>query len=411
MTLRLYPVVACSLSALLLTLFLFLLLAGCDTQTQASTSEVAANTIPSLLVRMDDQVYGDRAVIHPNQRIYFLGEDSVAIVAGSTLEKRLALPNLAPPYGQSLRDLGVEPASGLVYVLDNFTGAIHVISNTVVMTTLLGLVEQPLQIVADADSGELYIFYVAHATNRVEARVAILQGTQKIADIALPVLAKAALYNPADGHIYVAGNTFASDNTQRNALLVLDHHQVITTIQPLDASAVGVLDLAVNASTGAIYILLVTKIVYWDRSKEPQSLDLYTLGYKNLGCLTVDPKRGWAYVCSWLGQPSYVLAVNKDQLVDAIQVEAWPYAAAADTRHDYIYVIHHDPTYLSIIRETALITTLDIIGLGAMNVTVAEERGLIYTSNAGDGSISVYSFRQPSHEPTLWQRILSSVKQ
>lgn len=392
MRLRLYPVIACSLSTILLTLFLFLLLAGCDTQTQGSTPELATNTIPSLLARMDDKVYGDRTVIHPNQHIYFLGEESVAIVDGSTLEKRVALPNLAPPYGQSLRDIGVEPTSGLVYVLDNFTGAIHVISNTVVMTTLLGLVEQPLQIVADADAGEVYVFYVAHTTNRVEARVAILQGTQKIADIALPVLTKAALYNPVDGHIYVAGNTFASDNTQRNALLILDHHQVITAIQPLDDSPVGVLDLAVNANTGAIYILLVTKIVYWDRVNEPQSLDLYESGYKNLGCLTVDAKRSWAYVCSWPGRPSYVLVVTKDQLVGAIQVEPWPYAAAADARHDYIYVVHHDPTYLSVIRETTLITTLDIIGLGTMNVTVDEDRGLIYTSNAGDGSISVFGF-------------------
>ena len=405
-----YPVLAFALSAILLSLLLFVLIAGCDVGPQVAAPKPAINTLPHLLARMDDKVYGDRTALHPDQRMYFLGDVNVSIVDGIILEKSVALPNLAPPYGQSLRDIGVEPDSGMVYVLDNFSGAIHVISNTVLITTLLGIVEQPLQIVADEDSGEMYVFYIYHTNNSVESRVAILQGTQKIADIALPVLAKSALYNPVDGHIYVAGNTFASDDTQSNALMVLDNHQVITAIHPLDDSELGVIDLAINSKTGDIYILLVSKVVYWDRINRPRSIDLYELGYKNLGCITVDPKRGWAYVCSWPGRPSYVLVVNKDQFVGEIQVEHWPYAAAADVRHDYIYVVHHDPTYLSVIRGTELITTLDIIGLGTMNVTVDEDRDLIYTSNAGDGTISVFGFQQPIDEPSLWQRFLPFIQ-
>jgi len=404
-----YPVAALTLPPLLFALFLLLLLvAGCgNAVTQVTTPKLDINAIPHLITRIDDKVYGDRTAIHPDGRMYFLGDVSVSVVDGIAVDRRVSLPNLAPPYGQSLRDIGVEPDSGLVYILDNFAGAIHVISNTVLVTTLLGIVEQPRQIITDEDSGEMYVFYTSQKSGKPQPYVTILSEAKVITDIVLPVFSNGTgQYNAVDGHIYVAGYARLEPDLRVNALTVIDNHQVITTILPIDKPDLSVIDIAVSQQTGDIYTLLASKVVYWDRVHEFVSIDLYELGYKNLGCITIDPKRGWAYVCSWPGRPSYMLVVDKDQFVGAIEVEHWPYAAAADATHDYIYVAHYDPTYLSVIRETKLITTLDIIGLGTMNVTVDEERELIYTSNAGDGTISVFGFQQPVDEPSFWQRFL-----
>ncbi|MEZ4860535.1 MAG: hypothetical protein R3C14_04485 [Caldilineaceae bacterium] len=400
--------IALALPIALLCLLCAMLLAGCnkaDAQTLPSQA-----TIPQFIATIDDEFYVERTAVHPNGQIYFLSESHVSIVDGTAVATRIAFPKPADSYGQHMADVAVERHSGLVYTIERYADAIYVISNTQLITTILGQVDQPLQIVADEDSGEMYVFYTSQKGDKAQAQAAILSAADVITDIVLPVFSnRTARYNPVDGHIYVVGSSSPIPTDRRippNALTVIDNREVITTITPLDKPDLSVIDLTINPNTGDVYILLATKVVYWDRHNPPRSIDLYALGYKNLGCITVDPKRGWAYVCSWPGRPSYMLVVDKDQFVGAIEVEHWPYAAAADATHDYIYVAHYDPTYLSVIRATDLITTLDIIGLGTMNVTVDEERELIYTSNAGDGTISVFGFQPLADQPSLWQSFL-----
>lgn len=116
-----HAVFAIALPATLLYLFLLLVLAGCRTaEAQIPSQQSNANVVPHLLTRIDDKVYGNRIALHPSQNVYFLGDVRVSIVDGIAVNAHVPLPNLAPPYGQDLRDIGVEADSGHVYVLDNF---------------------------------------------------------------------------------------------------------------------------------------------------------------------------------------------------------------------------------------------------------------------------------------------------
>jgi len=395
-------------AVLLLTCF-FGVLVGCHSTTPtATTASAATEQLPTLRTKVNASAGIDRAAVTSNHQVYFLGYDQLNMIDGPTLVGQIDLADSAT----GLSDIGVDPHTGLAYVTDQWADVVHVLSNTQLLTTITGIVESPLQVVTEEDSGELYIFYSRSGADGLEYRAAVLSGTQKVADIAIPLWTRVARYNPIDGRIYLGGAISPNPTDSLispNAVAVIDNREVISTISPIDKPDLAAIDMAIDPTTGDVYILLISKVVYWDRHNPLRSIDLYALGYKNLGCITVDPTRGWAYVCSWPGRPSYMLVVDKDQFVGAIEVEHWPHTAVADATHDYIYVGHYDPTYLSIIRGTELITTLDYIGYGTANVVVDEERGYIYMANADDGTVTLFAF-PAAPQPTLWQRFLPFIQ-
>lgn len=393
--------------ALVLVLLLLLLTTCGQPETDIHALNSPMSTLPHLVKQIQLTTGAAKGVLNAQHQVYFLGDTGVARVAGTKIIDQITLPNLAPPYGQILLDIATDSHKGMAYVLDNFVGVINVISNTTLVTTLVGISEQPWRIVADEDSGEMYVFYTSQASGKPSSHVVVLSETKKITDIVLPAFTKAARYNPVDGHIYVVGSAAANYSFVEDDLMVLDNHRILATIRPLDERWVGVKDIAINAQTGDIYILQSTRVKYWDRVHPPKSIDLYNLGYTNpLNCIVVDPKHGWAYVCSWMAEASRILVVDKDQLVAAIPVAKSPAALAVDSKHDYVYVGHYDPTNLSVIRGTELITTLNIVGYGTSDVIVDEDRGYIYTANGDDRSVDVFSFDPPIAQPASWRAFL-----
>lgn len=400
--------VYCLASAvILLALCLLVTLGGCQTATgQAATA--APFALPRLLRKIELPAGGYKGILRPDHQVDFLTNTGVSVIDETGLLHTIPLPNLNPPYGQNLYDIGRDAHTGLLYVIDQSTSVIHIISDTALIATLAGMVNDPLQVVADEDSGEMYVFYHTQKSGDFQVRAAIISDTRVITDINLPLFNYSAIqYNPVDGHIYLAGNHFASDSTYDNALTVIDNHQIITTIHPLDKPDLAVGGMAINRANGDVYVLVSNKVVYWDRVHPPQSIDLYARGYtQTIEGITVDPKRGWAYVCAWMVPQSYVLVLDKNRLLKAIPVAKWPAVAAVDAKHDYVYVGHYDPTNLSVIRGTELITTLNIIGEGTSGLVVDEANDKIYTANGDDGTVDVFGFDPPTAVPTFWQTYL-----
>jgi len=401
--------VYCTLSAaMLLTLLMVVTLVGC----QSTTGKAVTATefpVPRLLKQIELPAGGYQGILRPDHQVYFLTNIGVSIINNTALLHSIPLPNLNPPYGQNLYGMGLDSHTELLYVIDESASVIHIISNTTLISTLAGIVDQPLQVVADEDSGEMYVFYNTQKSGNIQVRAVIISDTRVITDINLPLFNYSAIqYNPVDGHIYLAGSHFASDSNYDNALTVIDNHKVITTIHPLEQPDLSVGGIAINPANGDVYVLVGNKVVYWDRVHPRQSIDLYAKGYKNpLQCITVDPKRGWAYVCAWMLPQSYTLVIDKNRLVKAIPVAKWPAVAAVDAKHDYVYVGHYDPTNLSVIRGTELITTLNIIGEGTSGIVVDEVDDKIYTANGDDGSVDVFGFDQTADNPTFWQTWLA----
>jgi len=381
-----------------------------QTNTKTDAVNAATDALPSLQNTIMAAGGVNKGFLHPNGKAYFLNYYSASVVAKDALLRKIPLPDLHPPLGQILSDIGFDSQSGLVYVLDRAADAIHVISETTLITTLVGIAEQPRMIVEDQDSNEVYIFYTSQTRKTDRFRALIMSGTTVVAETILPASPWAVKYNPIDGHIYGAGEQYMADGSQSNALFVIDNHRVITTILPLDSNPqLGVVDMAINPENGDVHVLLSTKVVTWDRVNPPYSVNLLEAGYKNPQCITVDPTRELLYVCSWMEKGSYALVMTKERFKTAIPIKKWPEAIAWDRKHDYVYIAHYDPTNLSIIRGTDLITTLDIVGFGTSNIVVDEDGGRIYTANADDGSISVFGFDQ-ADKPSFWQRFLPFIQ-
>ncbi len=382
-------------------LLFLLLLASCyQTSAKVITDETDVNALPHLMTTLDVKASVSQGILHPNGRLYFSSNHSLTVIDGVDIQDRITPPILHPRDIQYLSDLTVEPNSGLIYSLGEYGDAIHIISGTQLITTLVGLAEYPRFAVADEVRGEMYVFYTVRASGPNRSRALVLSGTTVITEMILPAFPNSAKYNPVAGRIYAVGTDHSTGGTPENSLFVIDNHKVVTTIQPLTEPRVSVTDIAINPENGDIY-MLSTQIIYWDRVNRPKAIDLYDAGYKNLDCITVDPKRELAYVCSWMDQ-SNIIVVSKEGIEGVIPVKKWPESIAIDHKHDYIYVGHYDPTYLSVIRGTELITTLDIIGYGTSNVIVDEEKGYIYTANADDGTISIFGFEE--EVPSLWEQ-------
>jgi DNA-binding beta-propeller fold protein YncE len=400
-------VCASLISGLSLVCMLWVLTGYNSAEANIGTDNADDELLPHLVAQIDGKPWVNQAAIHPDGRIFFLSDDTISIVDGLAVEGRITLPNFSQPYEQHLKGISIDPHSGLAYAIEGFADLIHVVNNTTLITTIHGVVDQPRTVVADEDSGKMYIFYTSQKSGKPQSYATVLSGTEVITDMVLPISMDTARYSPADGHIYIVGYPvpIIEGSSRENALVAIDNHQVITTIRPLDTEKPGlaIVDMAINPATGDVYILLATRVIYWDRVHLPKSVDFYESGYRNAGSIVVDPQSGRAYVSFWMAQSSHVLVFDQDQFVADIPVARWPYAMAVDAKHDYIYVAHQDPTKLSVIRGTELITTLDVIGFGASNVIVDETRDYVYVVNTGDGNINVFGYQDEISQPAWFE--------
>lgn len=69
------------------------------------------------------------------------------------------------------------------------------------------------------------------------------------------------------------------------------------------------------------------------------------------------------------------------------------------------------PGVLSIIRGTEVLTTVSTHGRGPSYITVDEERGYIYVSNADSHSVAVFGFEEEDKvSPSLWQQFFPLIQ-
>ncbi|MCB9137192.1 MAG: hypothetical protein H6642_02455 [Caldilineaceae bacterium] len=363
--------------------------------------------IPMLLGNVEAAYAANRGVLGADGKAYFLGETRVSVIDGTKPAIEIPLPDFAPKPGLWPWDIARDPVTGLIYVSDNNGNAIHVIDDTKVITTLtVDITGTPQQLATDEEEGEVYHFYISQRSGAPQQYMTVISGTEIVTDVLLPHFVQIARYNPIDGRIYIGSNSLSSDGKRKNALFVVDKHQVISpSIYPLSEPYATVVDLAINSQTGDFSILLTNQLQSWNSRQKIASIDLFHEGYRSLGCLSVDPTRGWSYVCGWSieEEAGYMLVVDKDELIAEIPLQqSWPVMSTVDVAHDYVYVANYDPTYFSVIRGAEFITTVDIIGFGTMNMLVDEERGYVYTANADGGTVSVYGFDSTTRPPTFW---------
>jgi len=403
------------LSLALTTALLGLLMVSVSTcQTAAQPSQQPPHLLGLIKGRGPEAI-----TLGPNGYAYVInmgGEPGTAFI--SVLDGARLVANIPWPDERSFgvgAQIAVHPQTGLVYVVDTLQNQLYVIRDTQVITTMqVGYALR--QVAIDPISN---LVYVTNETYRPQVAgvspgpgdIAVISGTQVITHVVAGRPVSLGI-NPVDGRIYVGQHIgFPSDKVDlKDRLVAIEgtkrvHEPLYPWNHHEDGIGGGVYEIAVNQSTGDMYLVLgYGTLVYW-HDKTPHLLDLGSLGY-SINTLAVDSRKNWAYVASWEKLTSHVIVVNQDKIVTAIPVGEDVRGIAVDATHDYVYATNYRSDTLSVIRDTQVITTLTTGGLGPWAIAVDEKRGYVYVVNSNSASIAVFGFDQPVDKPSFWQTFL-----
>ena len=404
-----------------LLLILLALLGGCQ------PAQGRADALPRFIAVIDlhdpKQMRGlGKGVLHPNGSFYVINSASVGMISGTDLSHVIPIPlpsgeladALKPDY-PDLRDITVDIRTEQIYVTDITNNYVHVISGTTIITAFSSLGMFPNFITFDPQTGLGYLSnFVLSRENPREKRTMILSDTHIIAQVVRPngLSPYSQFYNPVDGQLYIGHQPGdpALGEEPGGVVTVISGAALVTTTFLGNPELNGIVKMAVDQRSGAMYLLDATnQLVYW-HGDEIRHLFLGGEGFRSTRDLAVDARTGWAYVTAWNGNPSHVAVVDKDTVIATIPVGEDPYAVAVDETHDYVYVANRLSGSLSVIRGTAVITTMSTAGWGPSYITLDEERGYIYVSNADSHSVAVFGYPAEAEPPAWWQRFLPFVQ-
>lgn len=399
---------------------LLLVLAGALAGCQAYATEELPRLL-AVLPMPGPLGYGTaNGVVHPNGWAYIVNQSgSIAILDGPQLVKLLPWPG-GKPRAWTLSELDVDPKTGYVWVGDNVSAAIHVISGTEVITTIPNVGIEPNHLVVHPVTGLVYVTNpYGYGSEPTLGTVTVISGTQVMATIPVGYVPQVLRVHPLNQNVYVGHvASWPDDPADRSMGLVSAISGTTriaqTTLGEPPNTRSAIMDIAINPKTGEFYMLQdYYALVYWDGQDDIRRIPLGKQGYfpglnLSLNHVAVDTKRNWAYVTSWDGPPSHVVVAHKDKVIAVLEVPGYDARDVVyDATHDYIYVANRLADNMSIIRGTEVITTLGTGGVGPTYITVDEKRGYIYVSNATDHSIAVFGYdAPPDGQPPFWRRFL-----
>lgn len=329
-------------------------------------------------------------IVHPNGNAYILNHSgSIAVVNGPHLLGLITWPEA--PYG-----ITINPVTEHIYVMDR-ADALYIISGTQVLTTAHNFGYQPLLITTHPTTGYTYVGYVPNPLRPKDipwfSGVAVLTGTQIITSISIGRIPQALVVNPVDKLVYVGYN---ADEANPESLMVISNTTVVTRSVLGSVNASSIDRIAVNKQTGEMYMLQSPGRITYYNGQATKVLPVGKQGH-HVNEIAIDARHNWVYATSWEVPTSQVLVIQEDKILATIPVGDDPRAVVVDETHDYVYVANRLSGTMSVIRGTAVITTLETMGWGPAYITLDETRGYIYVSNSDSASIAVFGFADAKH--------------
>jgi DNA-binding beta-propeller fold protein YncE len=123
-------------------------------------------------------------------------KDPGAQVAPARYEEVATIP-LGLGIGLGGTDVAVNPVTGLVYVVNDYSGDVSIISGTEVITMVV-VGDEPRVVAVDPDTGLVYV------SNHRSRDITILSGTATIASVETGCWSFDIAANPANGLVYTA---------------------------------------------------------------------------------------------------------------------------------------------------------------------------------------------------------------
>jgi len=390
-----------------LTLTLLVFLAWSLASCQASGQEA----LPRLLtvIEMPSGIgLTAQGVILPNGKAYILNQSgAIAVLDGPELTNIITELDKER---NSMTDLAVSVNGDYVYVTDLYANTLDIIKDTAVVSTISRIGPRPVRVVVHPKTGYVYVANVKKPGGM--GTVTVISGTTVITHIQVGYMPQTLVVNPVDDNVYVGQMRPSSDKRAKMLAIIRGTKLVTQTNLGLDIYG-SITDIAVNPNTGEMYMIPnYGKLIYWNDAQDVRMIDMYRHGKYSLNNVAVDTKRNWAYATSWDGPPSHVAAVHKDKVIADIEVPGYDLRGIVyDATHDYIYVANRLSGSMSIIRGTEVITTMSTGGMGPTYITVDEERGYIYVSNADTHSVAVFGYESEPNEKSAWKRFLPFMRQ
>jgi len=362
-----------------------------ERHSSALPTEPVAEELPQLLgVIPMPSGHGSTAegIVHPNGNAYILNHSgSIAMVNGPHLLNLITWPE--ETRGRPLA-ITLNSFTNQVYVVDYQVNALHIITGTLVVTTIHNLAENPKSIAIHPETGYTYITSAFRAKNMPKSGgVSVLNGTAVITWIDIGRVPQALVVNPVDKLVYVGYN---ADEANPESLMVISNTTVVTRSVLGSVNASSIDRIAVNKQTGEMYMLQSPGRITYYNGQATKVLPVGKQGH-HVNEIAIDARHNWVYATSWEVPTSQVLVIQEDKILATIPVGDDPRAVVVDETHDYVYVANRLSGTMSVIRGTEVITTLETMGWGPAYITLDETRGYIYVSNSDSASIAVFSFR------------------
>ena len=251
---------------------------------------------------------------------------SVGARRGPTLISAASQNVASIPVGQSPGGVVVDPLNGYVYVSNELSDNVSVISGVTDMASI-SVGDFPSGTPAyDPADGELYV--------PEYAGVAVIQGLTLVATVTAGTNPCAAVYDPASGDVYVA-------NCMSNNVSVINGTTVLDTIA-VGASPTG---LAVDPANGYLYVSnggdaveegSVYNISVIDGSTN-QVVESIALNFSP-GPPAWDPANGYLYVPG--GQDEAISVLNGSRVIANVTDAGVPLGTIFDPANEYVYALN-----------------------------------------------------------------------
>jgi len=258
-----------------------------------------------------------------NGDVYVVNQDSnsVSVISGTTVVGTVTVG--ANPWA-----VGYDSGNGDIYVVNNGANSVSVISGTTVVGTVT-VGSNPYAVGYDSGNGEVYV------VNQDSNSVSVISGTTVVGTVAVGSYPWAVGYDSGNGDIYVSN--FGG-----------------TTVSVISGTTVG----------GTVTV-----------GSEP-----IAVGY--------DSGNGDIYVANY--DSSSVSVISGTTVVGTVTVGSYPDAAGYDSGNGDIYMANQDSNSVSVIFGTMVVGTV-AVGANPWAVVYDGGNGDIYVLNLGANSVSVIS--------------------
>lgn len=309
--------------------------------------------------------------------VYVANQDSndVSIISGTEVITTVRV-------GERPNDIIVNPKNGYVYVANTISATVTIISGTQVIKTLSMPGPQPYNrtsmqpLAVDPDTGYVYV------ANDQARNVVAISGTEVIATLPMDGLPRVVKANPRTGYVYAS--VLALDSF----VAVISGTQVVASLPTSHRPE----EIAVNPATGYVYVASgydrVRDITIISGTEEIATL---SLEYSGKVWLTANPVTGFVYAT--VG--SSVAVIRDTEIVTTLLTTDGTLARIqANPATGYVYAVASDSidpsvaSKLVVLSDTQVITTI-ATGTSGGPLEVNPRSGYVYMANCGSDNVTV----------------------